>query len=44
MDRWQDLDTSGHGLDSLRKHLKTEAEQWQRFEAKCRITRKRNPS
>jgi hypothetical protein len=43
-DRWQDLEASGQGLDSLQKYLKTEAEQWQRFEAECRITRKRSTS
>ena len=36
MDSWQDVDASGHGLDSLLRHLTSEAEQWQRFEAEYR--------
>ncbi len=41
MDSWQDIDASGQGFDSLLKHLTSEAEQWQRFEAECRAGLKR---
>ena len=43
-DSWQDLDTSGHGLDSLLQHLTSEAARWQRFEAECRAGLKRERS
>src|SRR5512144_2551499 len=43
-DSWQDLDTSGHGLDSLLQHLTSEAVRWQRFEAECRAGLKRERS